>query len=426
MAIIVKNYDDKSSTVLNAIKTTASQFYQDRIDTATQDNLALVESQIYKYEATRNEYYMAIDKIALTDVDNMEFENELARLKKAAFTYGKDTESLWINLIKAQNYNASTAAADLFKRFKPEILSVYHTLNRTDVYPLTIDYEIYTRMFTSEAGFGDMMGSMLQVLETSNQVDEFLMFKNLIHGNIVEGKVGTVVVSPIIDKQSANDFVIAVKKQSDLWKFPTDVYNYAGVSNTCPKARQVLILGSAIKSLIDVEVLAVAYNLEKVAYDTVQIDVDNFGALGDDVYAMLVDERWFNVRDKLQITNEVENQIGLYRNKFKHVHQLFGALPFYNATVFTKATPTLVSIDLRPDAVTISKGQGRAFVVEAVGTNNPPAKCTFEHNGTDPDTYITTTGFLYVGVGETTTPITVTATSTFDVLITDTATVTVV
>ena len=165
--------------------------------------------------------------------------------------------------------------------------------------------------------------------------------------------------------------------------------------------------------------------MEKVDWETVQIETDDFG--GDtSIVAMLVDERWFSIKDKLNYENESEVQVGLFRNRFKHVHQLWGTIPFYNCTVFKTVTPVLTAIDLRPDTATIAKGQGRAFVVEPTGTGNPSAKCTFEHDGTSDNTYITPTGFLFIGIDETTTPITVTATSTVDPLITDTATVTVV
>lgn len=425
MAIIIKNYDQKSSTVLNAIKTGASAEYQARIDDATQDNLALVQSQIYAYESTRNELYNAIDKIVITDIDNMYFENDFKRLKKASLSYGKDKETLWVNLIKAQNYDVNTAPEELFKRHKPEILSVYHTVNRTNVYPITIDYEIITRMFMSEQGFGEMMATLMSVQETSDEVDEFLLFKGLINANYIEGKIDTVVVAPVIDKQSANDLVVAIKNQSNIWKYPRTTYNYANVVQTCPKARQVLILNTNYKAIIDVEVLAVAFNEEKVAFDTVQIETDDFGSDSGDTIAMLVDERWFEVRDKLREVREVENPLGLYRNKFYHVHQLYGALPFYNANMFSQATPTLTAIDVVPATATIATGQGRAFTVETTGTNNPSAKSVWTHDGTSENTYVTTTGFLFIGVDETTTPITLTATSEFNG-VTDTAVITVV
>lgn len=427
MALNVINYDEKSSTILNAIKSEASAFYQERIPEATSENLAKVQSAIWNYESTRNEYAQAIiDKIAFTEIDNMAFENKLKVLKAQSYSYGKDIEELWVDLIKSINYDVEDSAETLFKRYKPEILSCFHTLNRTDTYPLTIEEEILTRAFRSEEGYGDMMSSLMATMETSDEVDEFLYFKNLINANIVEGKVKTVVVAPVIDAESAENLTIAIKDESNLFEFPKTDFNFAGVVNACKKDRQVLLINTRVKGRLNVQVLATAFNMDKADFETMEITMDDFGSDSEKVVAMLCDKKWFKVRDRLREFREVLNGKGLYTNRFYHVHQSISSSPFFNCTVFTEETPVLTAIDLRPDTATLAKGESRQFTVEATGTGNPSSKATFTQDGLSNNTFITKTGLLVVGNDETQTPITVTATSTFDPLITDTATVTVV
>lgn len=427
MAIKVINYDNKSSVMLNAIRDGATEDYKSRIPVATSDNLNKVQTAIYQYESTYNEYARAvIDKLGFTDIDNMTFTNDLARLKQASYSMGKDGEEIFVGLIKSLNYNLDTAPADLFKKYESEIMSVYHTLNRTSVYPLTIAEDILTRAFQSEDSFGSMMGALMQSMETSDEVDEFLLMKNVINGAIVEGKVSQVTVQPVVDEQTAKDLTVKIKEISDLWKFPRNNYNFANVMQTCPKERQVLLINTRVKSRMNVEVLATAFNMDKANIDTLQITMDDFGQASEKVVAMLIDERWLKVKDRLRMRKQVENQIGLSWNYFYHVHQMLSSSPFYNAMIFIESTPTLTAIDLKPDVATVEKGGALAFVTEATGTNNPPSKCDFTVNGASSSTKILPTGLLYVGYDETTTPLTVTATSTFDGITLDTATITII
>ena len=81
-------------------------------------------------------------------------------------------------------------------------------------------------------------------------------------------------------------------------------------------------------------------------------------------------------------------------------------------------------MNVTPALANVAKGSAIQLVVEATGLNNPSSKVVWTHDGTD--TYISSTGLMLVGKAEATPIITVTATSTVDALITDTASITVV
>jgi len=423
----VINYDEKSSTILNAIRNEASAFYKERVPEANAENLGMVQTAIYDYESTRNEYASAIiDKIAFSEIDNMSFTNKLSVLKSASYQYGKDIEELWVDLVKDIGYNVADSAETLFKRYKPEILSCFHTLNRTSVYPITIEEEILTRAFTSETGYGDMMASLVATMQTSDEIDEFLYFKNLINANIIEGKVRTVTVAPVVDKATAENLVIEILNESNLYEFPKTIFNYANIVNSCKKESQVLLINTRVKGRLNVQVLATAFNMSKADFETMEITLDDFGSDSEKVVAMLCDKKWFKVRDRLRTFRNVINGKGLYTNRFYHVHQSISSSPFYNATVFIEASPTLTSIDLKPSTVSLSAGESRSFTVEAVGTNNPSSKCVYSVDGNSDSTFITKTGLLVLGDDEDKSTITVTAKSTFDETITDTATITLI
>ena len=425
--ITVKNYDGKSSTLLNAIRTEASDFYKERVPVATQDNLELVMSSIQKYDITRNEYaYAVVDKIAFTEIANMDFTNDLARFKMASYANGKDIEELFVDLIKSKEYNADGGAIDLFKRVLPTVLSVYHTVNRADMYPITIEEELLTLAFTSEEQGQTMISAIMNALETSSEVDEFLIMKNLFNTNIVEGRLAIEVVAPIVDAPTARAFATKVKAISKKMKFPSTKYNFAGVTQATPLERQVFITDPDTLAIQEVEVLAVSFHKSLAEYEANQILVDDFGSDDSNVVGILCDERWFRVRDRLREMRMQPNGATLSYNAFKHVWQSVSVSPFHNAVVFVTVEPILTALDVLPATVSVVKNSFTQFRVEVVGTDYPSSKVNWTHNGTSEKTFITTTGLLYVANDETTTPITVTGTSVVDELILDTAIVTVV
>ena len=424
--ITVKNYDGKSSTLLNAIRTDASDFYKERVPEATQDNLELVMSSIQKYDITRNEYaYAAVDKIAFTEISNMDFNNDLARFKMASFSNGKDIEELFVDLIKAKEYNADAGAVDLFKRVLPTVLSVYHTVNRTDMYPITIEEDLLSMAFTSEEQGQTMISAIMNALETSSEVDEFLITKNLFNANIVEGRLWVETVAPIVDAATARAFATKVKATGKKMKFPTTKYNFAGVVQATPLARQVFITDPDTIAIQEVEVLAVSFHKSLAEYEAQQVLVDDFGSDVSNVVGILCDERWLRIRDRLREMRMQPNGATLSYNAFKHVWQSVSTSPFHNAVVFVTVEPDLTSIDVLPATATASVNSFAQFRVEATGDDFPSSKVTWSSNATSEKSFITSTGLLYVASDETTSPITVTATSVVDGLITDTAVVTV-
>lgn len=424
--VTVKNYDGKSSTLLNAIRNGASEFYKERVPVATQDNLAQVMSSIQKYDITRNEYaYAVVDKIAFTEISNMDFKNDLARFKSASFANGKDIEELFVDLIKSKEYNADGGSLDLFKRVLPTVLSVYHTVNRTDMYPITIDEELLTMAFTSDEQGQSMIAAIMNALETSSEVDEFLIMKNLFSANIIEGRVAVEVVAPIVDAATARAFATKVKATSKKMKFPAKKYNFAGVTQATPLERQVFVTTPDVLAIQEVEVLAVSFHKSLAEYESQQVLVDDFGG-PTNVVGLLCDERWFRVRDRLREMRMQPNGATLSYNTFKHVWQSISVSPFHNAVVFVTAAPVLASIDILPATISSPKNNFVQFRSEAAGTYNPPSKVNWTANTNSAKSFITSTGLLYIAPDETRTPITVTGTSSYNGAITDTAVVTVV
>lgn len=422
---------NRSSTLLNAIRGEATELYQARIPLATQLNIADVGAKIYEYSSTRNEFEEALfNKVGKTFLNIADFSNPLAVLKKGRLEFGDTVEEIFIDLIVAQGYDVKKAETEIWKRVKPIILASFHKINRTDFYKTTVQRDELRKAFNSPDGLEKTLTGIVSRLQVSNQLDEFEIMKSLINTTGTAGHLHIKVIANPVSEATARQAVTAIKEVSNNYMFLKPDFNFAGVKNSAGKDRQVLLINTAFQALIDVEVLAYAFNMSKADFENSrQIIVDDFGGL-ENVVAMVMDERWFQVYENVFEMENDYNKQGRYFNYWLHVWQVYGYSPFANATIFVTVAPTLASIDvLRTDGKT-TYSAGEAFQLEVIATGSddpyPPAKATFTHDGTSADTLILSNGLVIIGVDEDKAPLTITATSAFDDVITDTVILTLV
>ena len=107
----------------------------------------------------------------------------------------------------------------------------------------------------------DLIEKIIEQLTTGANYAEYQASKYLIAKTILNSFIyPTEIVAPT-DRATAEDLVIAVKKASNDFTFMKSKYNIAKVKTKTDKADQVILIDSAADALIDVKVLAVAFNM---------------------------------------------------------------------------------------------------------------------------------------------------------------------
>jgi len=417
--------DYKSSTLLNAIRNTASLDYQNRVPEATETNLAEVGTAILDYDYTRNEFTsLLFNKIGLTIIKNKMFENPLKEFKKGFLTNGQDIEEIFIELIKAQAYDPDTAETELFKQVVPDVRAIFHRINREDFYKATIRLTDLMKAFTSESSVGSLVDGIISKLYTSDSYDEFLIMKNAIQIYGTEGKFIPVVVNDVTDEATAKLAMVKIKEISNNLTFLNNDYNYAGVHNSTLKANQIVLINTRFDALVDVEVLASAFNMEKTDFIGRRVLVDDFGGLSN-VLCAIVDSDWFMMYDRLINSDQVYNQQGLYYNHFLHHHGIYSTSVFENAVLFVTVQPVIDEITVTPATATLAKGAVLQLAVEPTMTSGlPVAKCVYTTSDAT-RAVVNSMGTIVIPKTATNGAVTVTATSILDGAVTDTCVITV-
>lgn len=460
----------KSSVdILNAIRNSATTNYRDYVPVATpnQDSIREIGAIIMQFPALQNEFLTAlVNRIGRVMITSKMYTNPWAIFKKGILEFGETIEEIFVNIAKPFEYDPAVAESKVFAREIPDVRAAFHVLNYQKFYKATIQNEQLRQAFLSWSGITDLIAKIVDAMYAGANYDEFQTMKYMLARHILNGHLLAVQV-PTVTSANMKSIVSTVKGVSNNMTFMNTKYNLAGVANYSNKEDQYIVVNSNFDAVMDVEVLASAFNMNKADFMGHRVLVDSFGNLDtarlnllfkddanytpltdaeilalDAVPAVLVDRDWFMIFDNIYNFTEQYNGEGLYWNYWYHVWKTFSVSPFANSVVFVPGAPSITSVTVSPATATVSVGQNVLFSATVVTANfasmavnwNITATVPGENVGDDPvpvdpdelDARITPEGMLYVGPDcDTGTVITVTATSVFDSTKTDTATVTV-
>ena len=385
-----------SVDILNAIRNSASANYRGYVPPAnpSQNNVREIGAVIMQYPALQNEFLTAlINRIGLVLITSKMYDNPIAMFKRGMLEFGESIEEIFVNIAKPFQFDPAVAESQVFKREIPDVRAAFHFLNYQKFYKVTISNEQLRQAFLSWDGVTDLIAKIVDSMYTGAAYDEFLTMKYLLAKHILNGQMYPVSISAV---QAANMKAIAgtVKRISNRIEFPSTDYNLTGVLNHTKKDEQYLIVNSDFDALMDVEVLAAAFNMDKAEFLGHRVMIDSFGALdtarldelftGDPGYttptgdqlaaldavgAVLVDKDWFMIFDNLQNFTEQYNGQGLYWNYWYHVWKTFSVSPFANAVVFVPGTPSITSVDVSPATATLPSGQSLNVTATVVTAN---------------------------------------------------------
>lgn len=423
--------------VLNSIRSTIMANgsvidYADRIPEATQDNLKDIGKALFNYEPAMNQFLNElINRIGMVYVHDKLYNNKLKFLKRGYLEYGDSIEEIFVDLAKAIHYVPAPATGnecDVYKQYKPEIVSAFHRVNREDTYPITINEEMLKRAFTGYQAFSSFVAGIFNSVYRADEVDEYILFKQLL-GETLSNSYLVQVTKPT-DKTTSEAFSIAMRANGLALEYVSRKYNSAGVATNTDLSDQILILRSDIVPVIDVTQLANNFNLNLAQPISGRIIViDDFGQGNDNLIGGIIDRDFSMIYDTLYKTDSIYNPRHLYWNYFLHHHQIIASSPFANAIGFTTETitPQIESLTVLPATQNIAKGYSNSVrtVVDFVGDIDTSVTYSIA-TATSDNTYVTESGEVFIGADETASTLTVTATSVANSGKTATATINVI
>ena len=379
---------NNSVDVLNAIRNSASINYRDYVPIATADadSIREIGATIMDYPALQNEFLNAlVNRIGRVILTSKSYQNPWAMFKKGFLEFGETIEEVFTNLAKPFQFDPAVAENEIFKREIPDVRSAFHVLNYQKFYKATVSQEQLRMAFMSWDGVTSLISSIVESMYTAANYDEFITMKYLLCKRMLSGQMYLAQYPvDLPDAPTAKDFIKLIRNYSNNLTFLSPDYNLAGVYNSTEKNNQYIIIPSKWMAEFDVEVLAAAFNMDKVEFMGHVVMVDSFTNLDtarlnelfkDDptyteigasdlealnyVVAVIIDRDYFMIFDNLQNFTENYNGQGLYWNYFYHVWKTFSTSPYANAILFTNAVVDWsgAQMNVTPSSATVIPGQ---------------------------------------------------------------------
>lgn len=454
---LVQTLSASSEEILNAIRNSASANYRNYVPVAStsQNNIRQIGLIIMNDAVLQNEFLSAlVNRIGRVIVTSKLYSNPWAKFKKGLMEYGETLEEVFVNIAKPFEFDPAVAETLFMKREIPDVRAAFHVLNYQKFYKATIQREQLRQAFLSWQGVIDLIAKIVDSMYTAANYDEFQVMKYLIGRHILNGEIKPIQI-PSVSSANMKSIVGTIKGTSNNFEFMSTKYNLTGVQNYTLKENQYIIVNSEFDAVMDVEVLATAFNMDKADFMGHRVLVDSFGSLDSDrlaelfanevgytpmtsaelaaldaIPAIIVDEDWFMIYDNMYEFTEDYNGQGLYWQYWYHTWKTFSISPFANAALFVPGAPAITSVTVSPETAVVMPGQSLLLSATVVTANFASKSvvwsATVSGEAAPADVSISPLGVLTVSPTITAgTVITVTATSVVDSTKTDTATITV-
>lgn len=443
-------FTNSSVDVLNAIRNSASINYKNYVPVATPDAESIREigAVIMDEPQLQNEFINSIvARIGKVIITNKLYENPWTMFKKGIVELGEKIEDIFVEIAKPHTFNPERSESEIYKRELPDVRTAFYVMNYQKFYKQSISRAELKTAFLSWDGVTSLISKIITAMYTGANYDEFQTMKYLIGVRALAGMIYPEEV-PAATAANAKKIAASFKAISNDMEFMKPTYNLAGVKNLTLKDDQYLIINSKFDAVMDVEVLASAFNMNKAEFMGHRVLVDGFGKLDtarlDELFgeettyhqftsaelealnsipALIVDRDFFQIYDNLIETGDKYNEEGLYWNYWLHRWATFAVSPFANAILFVPTTPEVSSVEVSPATATVAAGGTLQLSVEVTTTGFAPKSVVYSSSDEDVAT-VDNRGVVTV-LSDATGTATITATSSFDGTVSDTCVVTV-
>lgn len=319
----------------------------------TWDNRISLESQAFwdtakviiastNFQPLRNEIFNAlVNRIALTKVRTMSFNNPLSMFKRGTLPFGDTVQEIATDVIQQQEFEGGEV--NQFAVFKNDVHASYHRINRQVVYPITIEDPRMRRAFLDEFGLQQLVTEIINMMGGSNEIDEFIYSKKLFesyYNNTEFPPTATQIIEvPDLTKSNRtqaeiNQFIEIVKTQMRLMVFPNRDYTSSKIMTQTKPSDMSVFLNIKYTVINEIYNLSSAFNPEYLDLNIPIIGLDKIDNAGE-IVGVICDNYAMDVYDNLRTVTTADNALGLYKNYFYHIHQTYLMSPF-KSIIFLK------------------------------------------------------------------------------------------
>lgn len=388
-------------TSLNALRemsVNGSSIYHQYIPVIDENtSISTIAEPVLTVPAVANDFMsMLVNRIVYTQFETKYFRNPLQILEGDRIPLGYAGQEIYVNPAKGRKYNVNDFAG-LLQKYEADVKVQYMTLNSDLQYPVTVTRHDLKKAFTSWESLDRFIDQLSNSLYNGAYIGEYRYTKNLIGSAYSYGGVQVETVTEITDEASAKAFVKKVRNLFLNFQTPATSFNawakVGGNGNPITTWSNpediVVILRNDVRTEIDVDVLASAFNMDKATLMGNILTVDNFDIIDDEgvkrfdgsnILGMIADKSWFKIKRQDMYLDEFYNANNRTWQYYLNITKMYQYSLFANAVVLATAEPTIAitSMDYKANVVEIKQGdvENLEITVTPFGATSPAIEYT--------------------------------------------------
>jgi len=390
----------------NALREEGSIDFQKNVPELTEDsNIEVFVTPLLQYPKLYNEFCdMLVQKLVYTQFLTKKMKNPLKVLEGDKMPLGYIGEEIYVNPAIGRDYDIDDFAG-LLKKYEADVKVQYQGINFDKQYIVTVIRTKLKQAFTTWDSLGEFITQMTQSLYNGFYIDEFNNTKAIVTRAYLSNAVQIEVCQKPTTTNLAKAFVKLARNLYLNFQVPSHKYNawskvggYGRAIETLTDPDDIYFLvRNDIRTEIDVEQLASAFNISKTDLMGRIIPIDDFniydrktGKLmldGSNIHAIICDKAWFRIKPQDEFMDDFKNannrSIQYYLNEIKMFNYSF----FANAVVLASAIPDIAITNLEFKEQTVTLKVGETKEVSVIPTPN---------NGNTPITFSTTSELFTV------------------------------
>ena len=373
---------DGLKTSLNAIREISSEIYHRYIPILDEDSdISKLATPVLEFPEVYNEFCSAlINRIVYTQFINKSFRNPFVVLEGDAIPLGYAGQEVYTNPAKGRQFNSEDFMG-LLTKYEADVKVQYTTINFDVQYPVTFSRQSLKKAFTSWGDLETFIENLSNSLYNGAYIDEYNATKQLISGAYKQNLSVIETVDAISSEATAKSFITKARELYLQFQTPSDKYNAwhknggAGrpvVTWTNPEDI-VFIVRNDIRSYLDVNVMASAFNIDKTTLLGNILTINDFDIYDDEgvkifdgsnIVGMIADKAWFRIKRQDMFMDSFYNpnnrSIQYYLNNIK----MYQMSLFANGVIFATAQPTVAITSMKFSSNTASVTAGEKIVLD--------------------------------------------------------------
>lgn len=316
---------------------------------------------ILKYQDVRNEFMTKlIRRIVETQIEGKVYNNKLNQLEGEEVPLGYSIQDLYINPAKGRKFNVDDFIG-LLQKYEADVKQQFLTVNLDMQYPVTITRAKLKNAFVTWGALESFITGITNSLYSGANIDQYNYTKYLVANAFRNGHTINKVINEPTDAGKAKAFVKAARTLAlDFAEASSDYNAWKKVNTDDEKALVtwtdmediVFVVRNDVLSELDVEVLAVAFQMEKTTLMGRIIGVRNFDMFNDagkkifdgsSILGIMCDKRWFKIKSQDKELDAFYNANNRTWNYYYNIVKMYNYSLFANAVVFCTEEPDISS-----------------------------------------------------------------------------------